>query len=184
MTKRSKFFRAARSDSKRFTSETKRTELTQHDLTQHDRLTFHLYLFALEEEDTVPELEVLYPEAVELHEKKLPCERTEEEKEQYLAIIEPFRQGRYKELVKLYILADDLEDSITANMVIDEIRKFMSEHACTPSTEVINLILNSTGEDDGLLLVFADFFVYHDSPRLDPELPMEFLFWSLKGTSR
>jgi hypothetical protein len=174
MTKRSKFFRAAMSGSERCTSETRRT-----DLPQHDAAIFHFYLEVLEEESSVRDL--LYPEAAELYEKKMPGERTEADKKQYRTVIETFRQDRYTELVKLYILADYLEDPLTATMVVDEIQLFMGKHVCTPSTKVINLVLDATDEDDGLRLVFADFFVYHIGPRLDPELPKEFFVLVAEG---
>jgi hypothetical protein len=66
-------------------------------------------------------------------------------------------------------------------MVVDEIQLFMGKHVCTPSTKVINLVLDATDEDDGLRLVFADFFVYHTGPRLDPELPKEFFVLVAEG---
>lgn len=60
-------------------------------------------------------------------------------------------------------------------MVIDEIRIFIGTFTFpNPSTEVINLAFDSTRENDGLRVVFADFFVYLEgSSNLDPELPQE-----------
>ena len=119
-------------------------------------------------------LEEPYPKAARRYEEKLPSERTEKQKEQYNAVLQAYHDDQYSEFVEVYSLANYLEDPTTANIVIDEIRMYMEKYAYAPSKEVIRLVLNSTEEDDGLRLVFADFFVYQSGHPLDPKLPKEF----------
>lgn len=158
MTRRSEFFCVARSE--RWTSKSKPTELPE-----HEPSTFDMYLYVLDN-DALPERP--YPEHDE------PWVRWEEEKEQYYAALQTFRDVRYTELVKLYILASYLLDPATANLTIDQIRKFMvKDQDFVPSTELINFALDSTSKDDGLRAVFAVFFVYYGGC-LDPELQKEF----------
>lgn len=102
---------------------------------------------------------------------------TEEEEQQYLTARKTFRNVRCNELISLYILADRLLDPVTANMTIDTLRVFIKKYDFVPSTEVIERVIDSTKDDDGLRSLFADIFVYHrhDLSRcLDPNLPKEF----------
>jgi hypothetical protein len=119
-------------------------------------------------------MEEPYPKAARWYEEKLPSERTEKQKELYDALLQGYHDDQYLDFVKVYTLAKYLQDSTTANKVIDEIRLYMGKYVYTPSREVIKLVLKSTWEDDGLRLVFADFFVYQNGHRLDPKLPKEF----------
>jgi hypothetical protein len=58
----------------------------------------------------------------------------------------------------LYTLADHLLDPKTANMTIDEMRRFYYKiHNFGLDTELINLVLQSTRDEDCLRNLFADF---------------------------
>ena len=161
MTKRSKLFQFDRSTSK----------TNQIELPGHDRRTFEMYENVVRYDKM---LEELYPRAAQLYEKKSLCERTEKQKEQYSAVLQAYHDDQYSDFVEVYSLANYLEDPTTANIVIDGIRMYMEKYAYAPSKKVIRLVLNSTEENDGLRLVFADFFVYQSGHRLDPKLPKEF----------
>ena len=108
----------------------------------------------------------------EIYEKIWPRKHTEEDTEQYNTITRNFREDRYMELVNLYILADYLMDAVTANRAVDELRDFMRKYG--PSTDVINHVMSSTKNNDGLRVVFADYFVYKGSSSLDHSMPKEF----------
>jgi len=81
---------------------------------------------------------------------------------------------RYEALINLYILADVLLDPITANMAIDEIRRFRLDIKSNPGAQVITFIYNSTKEGDGLRKVLADFFVYTSLCMPKGDVPNDF----------
>lgn len=165
VAKRSGFFRKCERS-----TEEESTLAVFHD---HDPSTFDLYMDFLY--DGILS-ERPYPEALQLFEDSRSYERTEEDVEKYDIVRRTFLDSRYKELVKLYALADHLLDPAAVNEAIDEIRTFMEECSWTPSTEILNLVWRSTKKkDDGLRLVFADFFMFKPGHmhRLDPELPKE-----------
>jgi hypothetical protein len=168
LTRRSKFFRAARSE--RWTSKTKPTELPEHDPT-----IFDLYLGCLCDNVVLERsrLKVLQ----KLQKKRdLGLQLTKEELEQENTGWWEFRSARTNELIDLYILADHLLDPVTANMAIDELRIFHVEHSVELSADVINHVVSSTKDNEnGLRLLFADIFVYQRGPELDFDFPKEFM---------
>jgi hypothetical protein len=167
-TKRSKPFR-----SHRWTSKTNDNELPDHDPSMFGSDANSL------DYDQMPGQP--YSRVVLLYEKKWPHEHTERANELYDFLMQSFHNEQYTDFVKLYILANHLRDPATANMAVDKIRIHMGKYVWTPSTEVINLVLDSTSKDDGLRFVFADFFVYQNGPRLDPELAKEFFVLVAQG---
>jgi hypothetical protein len=166
-TKRSKPFR-----SDRWTSKTNETELP-HDSPMSGSNDNSL------DYDQMPEQP--YPRVALMYEDKWPPQHTERANKLYDFLMQSFHNEQYTDFIKLYILANHLKDPATANMAVDKIRIHMGKYVWTPSTEVINLVLDSTKKDDGLRFVFADFFVYQTGPRLDPELPKEFFVLVTQG---
>jgi hypothetical protein len=166
-TKRSKPFR-----SDRWTSKTNETELP-HDSPMSGSNDNSL------DYDQMPEQP--YPRVALMYEDKWPPQHTERANKLYDFLMQSFHNEQYTDFVKLYILASHLGDPATANMAVDKIRIHKGKYVRTPSTEVINLVLDSTSKEDGLRFVFADFFVYQTGPRLDPELPKEFFVLVTQG---
>jgi hypothetical protein len=166
-TKRSKPFR-----SDRWTSKTNETELP-HDSPMSGSNDNSL------DYDQMPEQP--YPRVALMYEDKWPPQHTERANKLYDFLMQSFHNEQYTDFIKLYILANHLKDPATANMAVDKIRIHMGKYVWTPSTEVINLVLDSTKKDDGLRFVFAGFFVYQTGSRLDPELPKEFFVLVTQG---
>ena len=168
LMQRSKFFPVARSAC--WTPKTKPTRFPD-----QDPSTFDLYLDTVYD-DYVPGRP--YPKFARWYEENYskiwPRKHTEEDTEQYDTVTQNFREDRYMEIVNLYTLADYLMDPVTANMAVDGLRDFMREHCYTPSADVINHVMSSTKNDDGLRVVLADFFVYNSSQSLDHSMPKEF----------
>jgi hypothetical protein len=81
----------------------------------------------------------------------------------------------YEHLVRLYIMADSLQDPITANMVIDETRR-ISQQSCTPQTNTLKLAFDQTLPGDGMRNVLADTFIFGgDEDPDDIDYPAGFL---------
>jgi hypothetical protein len=169
LTKRSKFFRVARSS--RWTSKTKPTELPEHNPMIVDMYSDCVF------DDAVPERS--RPKVLQKLQKKrdLGLQLTNEELKQEITGWREFHSARTNELIDLYILADHLLDPVTANMAIDELRILYMEYSVELSADVINHVVSSTTDNrNGLRLLFADFFVYRgEGPELDFDFPKEFM---------
>ena len=90
------------------------------------------------------------------------------------------RNLRYKALIKLYILADRLLDPTTANMAIDEIRRFSESVKCNPSAQAITFVFDSTKEGDGLRKLLADFIIYTGAYLPEGDVPEGFFKFVLE----
>lgn len=82
---------------------------------------------------------------------------------------------RFMALVELCILADKLEDVLTVNMVINEIKSFGSSCGYQPSASVIDLAFESTVENDGLRRLLVYFYVLDAELISKGDWPSEFL---------
>jgi hypothetical protein len=159
LTKRSNFFRTARSQL--WTSETKPTELPEQDPSM-----FALYLDCLYDR-TMPEIPAL---------TRLTNGMSGDDSRANIA-------KHWEKLIGLYVLACYLVDPATRNMAIDQIRRFYYAAVdgpwyCGLEKEVIDLILRSTPHGDALRNLFADFFVF-DGEDTHTDLPKEWfvLLW-------
>jgi hypothetical protein len=168
ITKRSGFFRAARSE--RWTTDKSKPA----DLHDYDPRTFDHYLHCLYHNAV--------PKALPLPESKpAPSKVTKGDHDIWKEWLkqEAVRQtaitSRYMELVRLYVVADRLADPTTANIVIDAIRRFSHSSCMNPNASVINFTFRSTTDNDGLRMLFADFYVYDDVALPNGDLPKEFL---------
>ena len=65
-----------------------------------------------------------------------------------------------KALIKLYLLADKLQDLATANMVIDELMDFVAKAAQIPRYAPTSLAYNSTAGNNPLRALLRDYWVY------------------------
>jgi hypothetical protein len=71
-------------------------------------------------------------------------------------------------LVKLYILADKLGDPTTANMVMDELVRFHTEHNRNPIRKIVNLAYESTIHGNPLRKFLRDVYLHvYDSMSYD-----------------
>jgi hypothetical protein len=82
---------------------------------------------------------------------------------------------QYHTLTRLYIIADSLLDSITANLVIDEIAFLAWTWQQAPGTEVIHVAFGSTREHDGLRNLLADLHAQLYDRMPEGDLPNAFL---------
>jgi hypothetical protein len=151
MTKRSDFFRTARSERWTSASNTKPTELPEQDLS-----IFDLYLDCLYN-DVMPEVPLLALPSVTLGVTNINVIR--EKRPSVGATNETLINAHWKKLIRLYTLADHLLDPKTTNTTIDEMRRFYHKiHNFSLDTELIDLILQSTRDEDCLRNLFADFY--------------------------
>lgn len=155
ITKRSGFFRAARSD--RWLSDKAKPA----DLQQYDPDIFVSYLHCIYR-DAVPRSNQLGDEAAAKSAVAAMNRNTVSGNEYY----------RY--LAELYVLADGLQDPITANLVIDETRRF-SCIACLPGCPVLEFAFRHTLLGDGLRKVLADIYVFNSLGVSAEHFPREFL---------
>jgi hypothetical protein len=165
ITKRSAFFRTARSE--RWTNEKTKPA----DLQAYKPETFEMYLHCLYH-DTVTKPTVLY-KRVPPPDKKSGPEILKKHREQETIARQVYSDSRLMELVDLYVLADILVDPLTMNISIDEIRRF-SKLFDEPSAKVITHAFRFTSEGDGLRMLFADYFVYGSSKIPSSDLPQGF----------
>lgn len=173
ITKRSGFFRAARS--KRWTTDkSKPADLQDYDPRTFDRYLHCLYHNAVPKGPTLPESKPTPPPGTKRNSDIYKAYLSQE------IVYQKAVDARYMELVRLYIVADSLADPTTANIVIDEIRRFSRFSVKNPSTEVINYVFRSTTDNDGLRILFADFYVYDDYQLPEGDLPKEFLHLIVK----
>lgn len=104
------------------------------------------------------------------------------------ASLEQRADSRFKSLVNLYIVAHALDDPVTENMVVDEIKNFGQQDR-TPGSEIIKLAISSIGSDSNLLNLLADLYIFNkhaahkgDYPEAFLNLVMErFLRWKSIG---
>lgn len=155
ITRRSGFFRAARSE--RWTTDKSKPANMQ----QYDPEIFASYLHCIYR-DVVPRPNKWTPEADAQRAMNATNHDTDSGNEYY----------RY--LVKLYIIADSLRDPTTANLVIDETRRF-SYVACLPGFPVVKLAFRHTMPGDGLRKVLADVYVFKGSSISGEHCPLAFL---------
>jgi hypothetical protein len=85
------------------------------------------------------------------------------------------RDLRFHTLTRLYILADSLLDSVTANLVFNEIAFLGWSWLQAPGAGVINVAFGSTRENDGLRNLLADLHAHLDAEVPDGDLPNAFL---------
>jgi hypothetical protein len=82
----------------------------------------------------------------------------------------------YGYLVQLYVIADGLQDPITANMVIDEIRRFSNiQEALPPGPFAVDFAFLHTPKDSGLRSLLADIYVFGSHGIEDEDFPAAFL---------
>jgi hypothetical protein len=65
-----------------------------------------------------------------------------------------------KALIKLYLLADKLQDLTTANMVMDELMDFVAKAAQIPRYTPTSLAYNSTAGSNPLRALLRDYWIY------------------------
>jgi hypothetical protein len=161
LSKRSEFFRAARST--RWTPETQ-----PNDLHEHEPSIFDLYLQCVYQNQlpALPAVVSIPPWNIQ----ESPEAFRRRKAEHTLAM-----DLRYHTLTRLYILADSLLDSITANLVTDEIAFLAWTWEQAPGTEVIHVAFGSTREHDGLRNLLADLHAQLDDRVPEGDLPNAFL---------
>jgi hypothetical protein len=162
ITKRSRFFRTAR----RTTGKSKPV-----DLQDRDPEIFAHYLHCV------------YRDAVPYYNMFVDDEDDEEYDEEHdatyameLICSDKYWADKYYEyLVKLYTTADGLQDPITANMVIDEVRR-ISRKASTPQSDALEYAFEHTLPGDNMRKVLADIFIFSgDVFDDDIDYPADFL---------
>lgn len=90
--------------------------------------------------------------------------------------------AHWKKLIQLYTLADHLLDPKTANMTIDEMWRFYHKiNNFGLDTELIDLILQSTRDEDCLRNLFADFHLL-EGRYTDHSLPKEWFVLLVERT--
>jgi hypothetical protein len=173
ITKRSSFFRAARSE--RWTTEKSKPA----DLQAYEPETFEVYLHCLYH-GTVPNPTLSHkrPSPPDMNSSS---EVLKKHREQLIIARRIYSDARFKELVDLYVLADILVDPETMNIAIDEIRRFSNRIDDEPSAKVITHAFRSTREGDGLRMLFADYFVFGSSKLSSTNLPKELFHVVGKG---
>ena len=157
ITNRSKFFRAARPE--RSTSD----ESKPVDLQHCDPDIFAYYLHCVYR-DAVPYFDIFND--------------GDEGNDTYTMEVireDPDAADQYYEyLMKLYTIADRLQDPITANMVIDEVRR-ISQKACLPQTDALGHAFDHTLPGDKMRKVLADMFIFSGDELLGVSYPAKFL---------
>jgi hypothetical protein len=161
VSKRSEFFRAARST--RWTPEAQPT-----DLHEHEPSVFDLYLQCVYQNE-LPALPAVIP-IPPWNVQESPEEFRQRKAEHTLAM-----DLRYQTITRLYIPADSLLDSITANLVIDEVAFLAWTWKQAPGTEVIHVAFGSTREPDGLRNLLADLHAQLDDRMPKGDLSNAFL---------
>ena len=161
ITKRSKFFRAARSET--WTSDTSKPADLQH----HEPKFFAHYLHCIYR-DAVPFYDMWFDDGDTVETNAIHT----------MDVIRTdsfFADQYYEYLVKLYITADSLQDPTTANMVIDETRR-ISQQAAEPKSETLQLAFDHTVPSDNMRNVLADIFILNGHELGDAiDYPPDFL---------
>lgn len=88
---------------------------------------------------------------------------------------------QFEKLIRLYLLADSLEDVETANMIVDEIIRFSDAVDLVPTQTPVNLIYNSTPRYDALRPLMVEMWTYarhakHVRRIRTGEFPQEFIY--------
>jgi hypothetical protein len=86
----------------------------------------------------------------------------------------------YEAMIRLYLLADKLQDLVTANMIMDELILFSSGAGGNPKHLAVSLAYSSTTNTSPLRKLLRDYWVHNvpnDGPELitDNDYPKEFL---------
>jgi hypothetical protein len=84
----------------------------------------------------------------------------------------------FEALLKVYILAETMQDLITANLVIDEFVRFGNIARCAPGPETVLLAYACTTTNSPLRLLMRDYRVYDitpSSPKQLEGLPVDFM---------
>jgi hypothetical protein len=71
-----------------------------------------------------------------------------------------FSQTGFESLIKLYLLADKLQDLTTANMVMGEVIQFAAQTNEIPRHAAISLAYDSTTEGNPIRTLLRDYWVY------------------------
>lgn len=71
-----------------------------------------------------------------------------------------FSQTGFESLIKLYLLADKLQDLTTANMVMGELIRFAAQTNEIPRRAAISLAYDSTTESNPIRTLLRDYWVY------------------------
>jgi hypothetical protein len=74
------------------------------------------------------------------------------------------REETFEYLIGVYILADQFQDIVRANLVIDEIIRLSKETDLLPHTDAINQVYDSTLEGSPLRLLFRDLHIHEALP--------------------
>jgi hypothetical protein len=144
LTKRSDFFRTARSERWTSASNMKPTELPE-----QDPSIFDLYLDCLCD-DAMPEVPLLALPSVTPGVTNINVVR--EKRPSVSATNKTLINAHWKKLIRLYTLADHLLDPKTANMTIDEMRRFYHKtYDFRLDTDLIDL----SSSRRGMKIVFA-----------------------------
>jgi hypothetical protein len=158
ITKRSGFFRAARSEMSTL-AKSKPTYLPK-----HDPKIFAHYLHCV------------YRDAVPFFDW---WEDGDDDNASYTMDVicteSDFADYYYEYLVKLYTTADSLQDPITANMAIDEVRR-ISQKARRPQSDALDHAFDHTSPGDNMRKVLADIYIFSGDGDLDDiDYPADFL---------
>jgi hypothetical protein len=176
-TKRSEFFRAARSP-EWLVDPLKPVELTDYDLEVFLGYINCVY-FGIEilrgddwppqeSEDNMPE-EIDLEDAFRLSQEE--CEkRVAASHEDYLSLYSSHCMEYFRMLAKVYLQADRLQDFATANLIIDEIIDTENRTSHGSPNDVINIIYESTVHGSPLRKLMRDYGLYerYSGYYLDP----------------
>lgn len=155
ITKRSKFFEAARSE--RWTKDPSKPV----DLKHHEPEIFAMYLHCIYF-DQVQETTADYTDIDTV--KEAPSGRRQE-----------VADGMFEARVKLYLLADEMQDRPSTNLVINDLARLTASLSLYPSGRAVGLAYASSLEGSPLRRLLVD-LTLHDSPILPKgNYPSEYL---------
>jgi hypothetical protein len=82
-------------------------------------------------------------------------------------------------LARLYVLADKLEDTMSANLVMDHLLEFSDVSDFWIGAQTLSYIYDNTTQNSSLRMMVRDLYIYevheHNFDEDEPELPNEFL---------
>ena len=89
----------------------------------------------------------------------------------------PGGNGLYNDLARIYILADELGDLQSANMVMDELIKSCEKDSKCPGPSCVNLIIKSTPDNSPLRRLIVDYYTheFNEAVKLDDRFSTIFL---------
>jgi hypothetical protein len=125
---------------------------------------------------------VLYEYAPETFDKYLHClyfnkvpeyiqSPTEDEE---TACLEQQAESKFKSLIALYSLAHGLNDPVTENLVVDEIKPFGQQDR-TPGPKIIELAYSCVRSNSKLLNLLADLYILNKNAKHKGDYPKAFL---------